>query len=52
MEQKFMKIICRLLLKLNNIKNITPKKLLLIILVAFFGGHLGPDAVNTLINLI
>jgi hypothetical protein len=47
-----MKILCRLLLKLNNVKNITPKKLIIIILVAFFGGHLGPDVINTLINSI
>jgi hypothetical protein len=45
-----MKILCTLLLKLKNLESISPKKALILILIAFSGGQLSPELINLLLN--
>jgi len=46
MEQKSMKIICKILTSKIN------PKLLLLIVLAFTGGALSPDAVNSIVDIL
>lgn len=43
-------MLCKMLLNVKDIKSISIKKALLLIFVAFFGGHLSPDIIEAIIS--
>lgn len=45
-----MKILCTLLLKLKNLESISPKKAIILVLIAFSGGQLSPELINLLFD--